>query len=63
MEMGHILTAMAAFAGMAVWDILRTWVFSKWMMNRISRNSSLQSATCPKCGSPIDVRVNISDRS
>ena len=61
MEMGHILTAVAAFAGMATWDLLRTWLFSKWMVNRISKNSSAQSAACPKCGAAVDVRVSILD--
>lgn len=61
MEMGHILTALAAFAGMAVWDLLRTWIFSRWMVSRISRNSAGHRTACPKCGATVDVRVSISD--
>lgn len=62
METGHILTALAAFGGMAAWDILRTWLFSKWMVNRISRNSAGRRAACPRCGETVDIRVSISDR-
>ncbi len=61
MEMGHILTALAAFAGMAAWDLLRTWLFSKWMVNRISRNSAGHRMACPGCGAAVDVRVSVSD--
>ncbi len=61
MEMGHILTAVAAFAGMAVWDLLRTWVFSKWMVSKISKNSAGNQTACPKCGAAVDVRVSMSD--
>ncbi len=61
MEFAHILTAIAAFAGMAAWDLMRTWLFSKWMVSKISKNSAGHRTECPKCGATVDVSVSVSN--
>lgn len=59
--MEHMLTAFAAFAGIAAWDVVRTWLFSRWMIRRITRDAVRQDITCPHCGENSHIRINLED--
>jgi len=59
--MEPILTAFAAFAGIAAWDVVRTWLFSRWMIRRITRDAVRQEIVCPHCGEHSHIRINLED--
>jgi len=59
---GKLLTGLAAFAGIAAWDVARTWIFSRWMVRRITaghdaERGAARGAECPKCGAKIKVSI------
>jgi len=53
----HALTGLAAFVGIAAWDVVRTWAFSRWMVRRITRGSVGHETRCPECGARTKVSV------
>ena len=55
----HALTGLAAFVGIAAWDVVRTWVFSRWMVRRITRGSVGHEARCPECGTRTKVSITL----
>jgi len=55
----HALTGLAAFAGIAAWDVVRTWAFSRWMVRKIARAAAAGEAKCPDCGAKLKTSITL----